>query len=422
MRLDFPYRGYEGFEPVDVPDDRVLGVWEPKAAAAADEDALVRDSLADPIGSPGLGKLLGRGDRVLILVDDMTRGTPAPRLLRHVAAELEAAGIRDEAVTLLTAQGTHREMSDAELAAKLGEHRRRFRVHQHRWRDASAVRTYGHTSDGTPVTANRLLAEADLVLGLGSIAPHRIMGFSGGAKIAFPGVSGPEVQERCQWEAALHPADTIMGQPENPMRRRIEEAASLVRLRFIVNVVTDAAGRIAGCFAGHPVDAHRRGCVLSREVNAALLPRRADVVVIDSHPADLDLWQSAKAVYAGGMAVRDGGVLVVVSPNPEGVAAHHPWLLETGRRSHAEVVAMVEAGQAPDVVAAAVLADMAQVLDRAECLLLSPGIPAEHARRLGFVPVSTARDALDHAVSRSGPHGRVAVLRQGGRILPLVGA
>lgn len=420
MRLEFPYRGYDGIAPAELPADRLLGAWEPRSfTIAADEDAVIRQGLAAPIGTPRLREMLGHEDRILILVDDMTRGTPLPHLLRHVVAELEAARVQDDAVTILTAQGTHREMAEAELLAKLGEYRGRFRVHQHRWRDASALEDYGRTSDGTPVTANRLLSQADFVLGLGSIVPHRIMGFSGGAKIAFPGVSGPEVQERCQWEAALRPAEAIMGNPDNPMRERIEEAASLVGLRFIVNTVAGGDGSIAGCFAGHPVEAHRRGCLLSSEINTALLPHRADVVVIDSYPADRDLWQSAKAVYAGGMSVRDGGVLVVVSPNPEGVADHHPWLLETGYRPRADVAAMVDGGLVEDVVAAAILTDLAQVLERVECLLVSPGIPADHARRLGFVPAGTVQEALDRALTRNAK-GCVAVLRQGGRILPRI--
>lgn len=420
MRLEFPYRGYEAIAPAELPADRLLGVWAPRTTAATDTDQVVRRSLAAPIGTPRLREMLGPGDRVLVLVDDMTRGTPLPLLLSQVVAELEAARVPDDAVTVLTAQGTHREMSEAELVAKLGEYRGRFRVHQHRWREASALEDYGRTSDGTPVIANRLLSDADFVLGLGSIVPHRIMGFSGGAKIAFPGVSGPEVQERCQWEAALQPAEAVMGHAENPMRHRIEEAAALVGLRFIVNAVAGGDGRIAGCFAGHPVAAHRSGCALSREINTARLPRRADVVVIDSYPADRDLWQSAKAVYAGGMAVADGGVIVVVSPNPEGVADHHPWLLETGYRPRSEVAAMVEGGRVEDVVAAAVLADMAQVLERVECLLVSPGIGADQARRLGFVPVATAQEAVDRALTHNAA-GRVAVLRQGGRILPRIG-
>src|SRR5207253_6455934 len=193
----------------------------------------------------------------------------------------------------------------------------------------------------------------------GSIVPHRIKGFSGGAKIAFPGVAGREMQERSQWEAAARMSERVMGVAENPMRLRIEEAARMVGLRYIVNLVSDREKRIVGCFTGDPVEAHRAGSKLSREINKVTLPRRADIVLIDSHPADRDFWQSAKGFYSGTMAVRDGGTLIVVAPNPEGVASNHPNVLEIGYRPHAEIIRMVEANEIEDVVGAAILADVA---------------------------------------------------------------
>src|SRR5256714_14973745 len=142
-------------------------------------------------------------------------------------------------------------------------------------------------------------------------------------------------------------SETVMGVAENTMRLRMEEAAQLAGLRYIVNLVSDREKKIVGCFAGDPVKAHRAGCKLSRELNAVTLPRRARIVLIDSHPADRDFWQSAKGIYAGTMAVRDGGTLIVVAPNPEGVADNHPNLLAIGYRPHSEIVRMVEAGGIP---------------------------------------------------------------------------
>src|SRR2546423_13097877 len=99
------------------------------------------------------------------------------------------------------------------------------------------------------------------------------------------------------------------------------------------------------------------------------MPRRADIVLIDSYPADRDFWQSAKGFYSGTMAVRDGGTLVVAAPNPEGVACNHSNVLEIGYRPYAEVVRMVEAGEVEDIVGAAILADVAQIVDRADCVM-----------------------------------------------------
>jgi nickel-dependent lactate racemase len=420
MKIDFPYPGYERIESVEVPDANLLGVYEPLAIDEVDEEGVLAQSFDKPYGAPRLRDAVKRSDHVLVLIDDGTRGTPIPRLLKRVIGELWAAGLLDRQIRLLTAQGTHRRMTDAELRQKLGEFHGRFEVFQHDWLDDSTLHDYGRTSDGTHVTANRLLTESDFVIGLGSIVPHRIMGFSGGAKIAFPGVAGHEVQERCQWEAAQHLSETVMGVAENPMRLRIEEAARLVGLRYIVNVVSDRQKKIAGCFVGDPIEAHRAGCKLSRKINAVTLPRRADIVLIDSHPADRDFWQSAKGVYAGTMAVRDGGTLIVVAPNPEGVADNHKNLLEIGYRPYAEIVRMVDAAQVDDVVGAAVLADVAQVMDRTDCILISPGVTRDDTQRLGFRYAATPQEALKTAFERQGNAAKVAVLRHGGRILPLI--
>ena len=420
MKIGFPYPGYERIDAVEIPDTNLLGVYEPFAVEDVDEEDLLAQGFEKPYGGPRLRDAVRASERVLVLVEDGTRGTPIPRLLKRVIGDLGAAGIIARQIRLLIAQGTHRKMPDAELRQKLGEFHGRFAVFQHDWLDRSRLHDYGRTSDGTRVTANRLLTESDFVIGLGSIVPHRIMGFSGGAKIAFPGVAGREVQERCQWEAAQQQSEAVMGVAENPMRLRIEEAARLVGLRYIVNVVSDRDKKIAGCFVGDPVAAHRAGCELSRKLSSARLPSRADIVLIDSHPADRDFWQSAKGVYAGTMAVRDGGTLIVVSPNPEGVADNHPNMLEIGDRPYADIVRMVDGGQVEDVVGAAVLADVAQVMDRTDCILVSPGITLEETQRLGFRYAVTPQEALNMAFERQGNAARVAVLRYGGRILPLI--
>ena len=420
MRLDFPYPGYERIAAVEVPDANLMGVFAPRAVGQVGEEEVLAGGFAEPYGAAHLRDAVKPTDRVLILVDDATRGTPVPRLLKRVVGNLWAAGVSDKQIRLLTAQGTHRKMTEDELRQKLGEFYWRFETHQHDWLDESNLHEFGRTRDGARVTANRLLREADFLIGLGSIVPHRVKGFSGGAKIAFPGVAGREMQERNQWEASLRMAETVMGVVENPMRLRMEEAARIVGLRYIANLVSDYEGKIVGCFVGDTVEAHRAGCKLSREINAVTLPQRADIVLIDSHPADRDFWQSAKGFYSGTMAVRDGGTLIVVAPNPEGVADNHPNVLEIGYRPHAEIVRMVEAGAVEDIVGAAVLADVAQIVDRADCVMVSPGVTRAETERLGFRYAAMAQDALRMAFERQGNAATVALLRHGGHILPLI--
>jgi nickel-dependent lactate racemase len=420
VRISFPYPGYEGIAPVEVPDANVMGVFAPERLPQVDEAALLREGLARPIGAPPLREAVGAGDRVLILIDDATRATPTATMLPAVVEELHAAGVPDDRIELLQAPGTHRPMTDEELRGKLGPCYGRYRVHEHHYLDASSLHRFGTTSDGTPVTANRLLTQFDFVLGVGSIVPHRVKGFSGGAKIAFPGVSGPEMMERNQWEASMHMSVTVMGVAENPMRLRMEEAARLAGLRYIVNVVYDVERRLAGCFAGNVVQAHRAGCLRSRDVYGVHLPTRADIVLIDSHSADRDFWQSAKGAYAGDVAVKTGGSLILVAPNPEGVAGNHANVLEIGYRPHAALVRRVQRGGVKDLVGIAILADVAQIVDRADCIMVSPGITADEAARLGFRSAPTATAALAMALEKQGPRASIAVLRYGGHVLPIV--
>jgi nickel-dependent lactate racemase len=419
VRIDFPYPGYEKIAPVEVPDENLMGVFSPKTFDT-DEEAVLRRGFERPIEAPRLRDAVRPGDRVLVLIDDGTRMTPVARILPHVFDELHAAGVADDRIEFLQAPGTHRPMTPEEIREKLGSFAGRYRVHEHHYLDQSSLHPFGHTRDGTPVTANRLLIRADFVLGIGSIVPHRVKGLSGGAKIAFPGVAGREMMERNQWEASMHMSETVMGVPENPMRLRMEEAARMAGLRYIVNVVYDIRRRIVGCFTGEIVHAHREGSKCSREVYAAHLPTRADIVVIDSHSADRDFWQSAKGPYAGTMAVKDGGSLILVSPNPEGVASNHQNLLEIGYKPHAEIVQLVQQGKVDDLVGVAILADVCQIVDKTDCIMVSPGITAQQAKKIGFRYAGSAQEALRMAFERQGPRASVAVLRYGGHILPVV--
>lgn len=419
MRITFDYPMYEGVPGIEVPDENLMGVWGPMALPDVDEEAELERAFAHPIGAPRLREAVAKRDRVLVIIDDGTRITPTARILPHVVKELHAAGISDSHIEFLTAQGTHRKMEKAELQKKLGVLFGKHEVFQHDWKNAADLHHFGKTSDGTPVTANRRVLHADFVIGVGGIVPHRVKGFGGGAKIMFPGVAGPEMQYRNQWEASMQMSETVMGVADNSMRLRMEEAAEMAGLSYIVNVVQDATGKIAGCFCGDFRAAFRDGCKKSREICAAKMPQRADIVIVDSYPADRDFWQSAKGLYAATMAVKDGGTIILVSPNPEGVASNHKNVLDIGYRPHAELVAMVQRGEVEDLVGIAILADAAQIIDKAQCIIASPGVGKKDAEKLGMVWAADGQSALESAFKKQGKQASVAVLRHGGHILPL---
>jgi nickel-dependent lactate racemase len=387
--------------------------------------SLTEQALRSPIGTLPLGRLASAGQKVLILCDDHTRATPAAELLPPVLAELREAGVSPEDVSILMALGTHRQMTRAELARKLGEEvLRQHPVIQHDWRREEDLVPLGETSAGLPIIANRRVLQADLVIGLGHVVPHRITGYSGGAKIVAPGVTGaPRTVAEIHWLGAQVPARDLLGVIDNPVRAQVNEMGTRVGLRFVVNAVQDADGRVAAIFAGDPAEAQRQAALASRVIYSAHLPELADVVVVDSYPAGADFWQAAKAAYAAEVAVRPGGVVILVAPCPEGVARHHPAVLEYGVRPVEEVRQLVASGEIEDVAAAAIMTLTAWVVrERATGIMVSPGIPPDDQRRLGFTPASTPQEALAMALEMVGRDGRVAALRHGGEIAPVVEA
>jgi len=95
-------------------------------------------------------------------------------------------------------------------------------------------------------------------------------------------------------------------------------------------------------------------------------------------------------------------------------------VLEIGYRPHAELVRLVQQGGVKDLVGLAILADVAQIVDRADCIMVSPGVKPEEAQRLGFRWAGSASDAIGLALERQGPDARIAVVRYGGHVLPIV--
>jgi hypothetical protein len=136
---------------------------------------------------------LARGKRdVVILIDDLTRPTPAYDIAPLIVELLAGAGLAREQIAFLFAYGTHKPMTDEEMVLKLGEDLMRgYRVERHNPFQGDFV-DLGHTSYGTPVMVNRRVVEADLVVALNTLAKHRFVYACGGSKMILPGVSHVE--------------------------------------------------------------------------------------------------------------------------------------------------------------------------------------------------------------------------------------
>ncbi|MDR7867305.1 MAG: nickel-dependent lactate racemase [Sporomusaceae bacterium] len=406
---------------VSVPAANLLGVFSPKdVPPVADVKAEAMRAVNAPIGAKPLRELAKGAKSVVIVADDNTRLTPTDKIIPILLDELNAAGVADGQIAVVIALGTHRFMTDAEILAKFGpEVVRRVRVVNHDYKNPAELVELGTTANGTYVAVNREAYEADFKLGVGSIVPHHIPGFAGGAKIVQPGISGERTTAETHLLSVRAPR-SYLGVTDNPVRRELNEIARSIGLNTIFNTVLNRHGEVVGAFFGDVVAAFDAGVELSRAVYAVEVPEEADIVVSSSHPCDLEFWQAHKTLYPSDLAVKAGGIIILVTPCYEGVAVTHSEMLDYTAKGSCAIRDLVSCKQLGDEVAAALAIAWAQVKERETVYIVSGGIADAEAVKLGFTPFATVQQALDAALAAKGPGAKVTVLTHAPDMLPVV--
>ena len=273
---------------------------------------------------------LGARKRVLAVPPDQTRAhSRAGDLTRYV---YEYYGDKLEAI--LPALGTHSAMSDTSLTRMFGDvSHSLFRVHN--WR--TDVETLGEVpaefiyqqSEGKlnyawPAQVNRLIAQGgfDLILSIGQVVPHEVIGMANYNKNILIGTGGRESINRSHYLGAVYGMERIMGRASNPVREVLNYASDKflkdIPIVYVQTVVgRNAQGRLAvrGLFIGDDVECFHRAADLSLEVNFEMLDRPIQKAVVYLEPHEFkSTWLGNKAIYRTRMALADDGELIVLAP------------------------------------------------------------------------------------------------------------
>lgn len=418
-KVTLPY-GPKSVE-IRIPEKNLVGVYSPRdAAPVADIKAEIRRALASPIGAlPLREQVRGRKNAVLV-ADDNTRLTPTDLLIPILLDECNAAGVPDPAIAVIIALGTHRPMTNEEIQAKFGaETVRRVAIRNHPYKDPAALVDLETTKNGRRIRINREVVEADFKMGIGSIVPHHIPGYAGGAKIIQPGVSGEETTAYTHLLSVRAPR-SYLGVLENPVREELDAMARKVGMNTILNTVLNRHGDVVQAFFGDTAEAFRAGVEKAREVYEIPIPEAADIVLSGSHPCDLDFWQAHKTLYPSDLAVKAGGIVIVATPCYEGVSQMHCDILELTLLGAGQIRERVSAKEVRDEVGAALAIAWAQVKEREEVWIVSDGIRPDEAAKLGFRYFADVQEALDAALAQKGVNARVMVLTHAPDMLPRI--
>lgn len=293
------------------------------------ETELSREEIRAGLGE-ALGKL-GRRERVLAVPPDFTRMHSMSGVLTEMAWEY----FGDRLVDVLSALGTHKAMTDAEIAAMFGETPRElFRVHDWRHDIVTLGEVPGEfmreVSEGKldyswPAQVNRLLRDGghDLILSIGQVVPHEVVGMANGSKNVFVGTGGVLGIHRSHFLGAVYGMERMMGRADTPVRRVLNYAsehftAGLPQIVYVQTVVSkNAEGRLVmrGLYIGEGEEAFERAAALSLQCNFLMMDREIHKAVVFLDPVEFkSTWLGNKSVYRTRMALADDAELIVLAP------------------------------------------------------------------------------------------------------------
>lgn len=299
-----------------------------------DASEVIQRAVKNPIGTKQLGEILaakGKGDNIVIVVDDHTRNAPTEMMLDALAEEIGQH--KDKNVSLLVACGTHPPPSTGDLRRILGKYYRhnhsQFKVMIHDC-DAHDLVYVGTTARGTPVRLNRAYMDADIRILTGDITLHYYAGFGGGRKSILPGIASRETIRKNHALLIDERARTANIE-DNPVHLDMSEAASFAPPDFVLNTVADASGDVVAAYAGELNAVFTKGAAVAKEL---FLHKTGlfDVLVVSAggFPKDRNLYQATKAIQNCYQAVVPGGGLILVAECREGIGDDYfeEWMNE----------------------------------------------------------------------------------------------
>jgi nickel-dependent lactate racemase len=286
-----------------------------------------------------------RGRKVLLIIPDGTRTAPIGLMFRTLFEQIGSVVAHFD---ILIALGTHPPMSEEAICGRLEitaeERAGRYasvRFFNHEWDNPAALHTLGvipaeeirQLSDGlfamdVPVSVNRCVLEYDQIIIVGPVFPHEVVGFSGGNKYLFPGVSGPEILNFFHWLGAVITTMGVIGHKWTPVRKVVDRAGSMVPVpKLCFALVVQPGGGLRGLFSGTPEEAWTAASDLSAQTHIEWKDHDFHTI-LSCAPAMYDeLWVGAKCMYKLEPVLRPGGELIIYAPHLQEISVVHGQLI-----------------------------------------------------------------------------------------------
>ncbi|HPO14329.1 MAG TPA: lactate racemase domain-containing protein [Candidatus Hydrogenedentes bacterium] len=310
----------------------------------ADNDYLSDKELYDAVKT-ACAQMPVDGKRVLFIIPDQTRSMPMPLMFR---ALYDAVHSRASSMDYLIALGTHPPMSDAMIQTLLDisaeERSGKYSdigIYNHAWQDPNELVSIGTISadeierisgglmrQSVNVAVNKRVLQYDVACIVGPVFPHEVVGFSGGYKYFFPGVSGADILNLFHWLGALITNYVINGTKNTPVREVVNKAASLIPVEKWCFCLTVVGKKTKALFFGAPEEAWSEAADLSAQTHIIYKDKPFKSILAMAPPMYDELWTAGKCMYKLEPVVADGGELIIFGEHVTEVSVTHGHLIK----------------------------------------------------------------------------------------------
>lgn len=363
------------------------------------EVELVKDALANPVGSKKLCELAVGKKNVVIIASDHTRPVPSKVIMPAMLDEIRK-GSPDADITILIATGCHRGTTKDELISKFGEEIvKNEKIYIHDCLETDKLVNIGTLPSGGACEINSIAYNADLLVAEGFIEPHFFAGFSGGRKSVLPGIASRTtvMANHCSEFIADKNARTGILE-NNPIHKDMLWAAKTAKLAFIVNVVLDADKKVIYSVAGDSEQAHKKGTdFLSKPCGAKAVDADIAISTNGGYPLDQNVYQAVKGMTAAEATVKDGGVIIMLASSSDGTGGdnfyHQLADEEDIKKTTALFLSRGRNETAPDQWQSQILL---RILSRASVIYISE-MPDDMVKKMHMIPSHSLDDAMKKA-------------------------
>jgi len=406
-----------GFINLKIPTRNLQEICIPKEQCGlVDEEKEIEVALRNPIKKPPLSTLIDSRDKVVIIIDDITRPTPSYKIIPAILNELP---VPNENITIIVATGLHRKNTEDELKIILGRDiLNKVKVVNHDAFNKKGLVYIGKTSRGTELEINKLVMDADRIITTGHIEPHEFAGFTGGRKSILPGVAGADsINNNHRLENLDHPKAKIGILEGNPIHEDMLEAAKMVDVDFMVNVVLNSKKRITKVVAGDILEAHKCGVEFYRKYAQVEIGEPADIVITSSgYPGDINFYQSVKLIVAAEPFVKEGGIIILLAECEAGFGTDlfYEWM--TSFSAPNDVVDRIKReGYHADLDHCYLLG---RILEKSDIVVVSPQRSIHKIKKPLIKTTTSPDEAITAALNKKGKGATILVLPYAHRLIP----